>query len=101
MPPVSEAENAPGFEFSQRQRSVRVAHGSAAAASCDLLQRFAITRSGHTERAFEHLARSGKHAGLYGHVSLGLFERHTISYTVERAVIARCALLLCLNAPHR
>jgi hypothetical protein len=80
MPPVSEAENAPGFEFSQLQRSVGAAHGSAAAASCDLLQRFVITRGGHTKRAFEHLARSGKHAGLYGHVSLGLFECHTITY---------------------
>ena len=89
MPPVSEAENAPGFEFRQFQRRVGTAHGSATAASCDLLQRFAVTRSGHTERAFEHLARSGKHAGLYGHVSLGLFECHIYSFAFPINVLRR------------
>jgi hypothetical protein len=42
-----------------------------------------MTPGGHAERAFEHLTRSGKHAGLNGHVSLRLFECHTIPHTIS------------------
>jgi hypothetical protein len=101
MPPVSEAENAPGFEFRQLERSIGAAHRPATATSSDLLQRLFVTRSGHAKRAFEHLSRSGKHAGLYGHVSPGLFERHTIPHTVGRIASGRHALLLRLSAPRR
>jgi hypothetical protein len=76
----SEAEHPSGLDCGQLQCSVRAAHRAAATASSDSLQRFIVTRCCYAYSAFEHPARRRQDTGLNGHVSLRLFECHTIPH---------------------
>jgi hypothetical protein len=83
---ASKTEHPPGSRFGQLQRCISAAHGAAAAASRDLLQRLLITHGRHADCAFEHLTRRRKYTSLNGHVSLGLFKCHDIPHKFARIV---------------